>query len=430
MNFYAGILIIGIVLILILTRKASALSSLIMVPIIGSLLAGYGMKTFDFAMSGMIAIAPIAIMFIFAILFFGVLTDAGMFDPMIRFIVKKAAHDPVRITMGAALLAMVVHLDGSGAVTFLIAIPAMLPLFERLEMDRRILACVVGLGAGTMNLVPWGGPAIRAASALQIPVTDLYRPLVIPQLAGLLFVMAIAFYLGKKEKTRLGSKDYSRDSFATFQQEGRSTARPGKFWWNIILTVSSVVLLIRGQVSPALVFMIALVIALFINYPGLREQKERLDQHAPPALMMASILFAAGVFIGILTDGGMIKAIAEKMVGLMPDALGQHIPVSVALISMPASLIFDPDSFYFGFLPILAQVANEMDIPVISIGQAALLGQMTTGFPLSPLTASTFLLIGLCRIDLGEHQRFSFVYAFLTTLVMTVVSVLTGLFPL
>ena len=161
---FPGVVIIILLLGLILSKKVSALAALTGVPIIIALLAGFGLDTFNFAVKGIQNIAPVAAMFIFAILFFGVLTDAGMFDPIINRILRIVRNDPARITVGAALLAMIVHLDGSGAVTFLITIPAILPLVEKLNMDKRVLAAVVALGAGTMNMVPWGGPTIRAAT--------------------------------------------------------------------------------------------------------------------------------------------------------------------------------------------------------------------------------------------------------------------------
>ena len=145
---------------------------------------------------------------------------------------------------------------------------------------------------------------------------------------------------------------------------------------------------------------------------------------------MASILMAAGIFTGIMKDSGMIAAIGTEAVKMIPVAVGSHIPVIMAILSMPLSFLFDPDSFYFGFLPIVAQVGSEMGFAPVTVGQAAILGQMTTGFPLSPLTATTFLLIGLTRIDLADHQRFTFKYAFLTTLVMTVVAIAIGVIPL
>ena len=432
MLFITGILIVLVLLALILSKATSALTALILVPVAGALIAGFGLDTAKFAVEGIKNIAPVAAMFIFAILFFGVLTDAGMFDPIITRTLRMVGHDPVRIAMGAAVLSMVVHLDGSGAVTFLITVPAMLPLFDRLGMDRRILAGVVALGAGAMNIVPWGGPTLRASSALEIPVTDLYNPIILPQLAGLAFVLFVAWRMGKREAARLGLDSGVQTAAFTPPEQTeaeKSLRRPKLFWVNIALTVLTIAVLISGKIAPALVFMLSAVLALMVNYPSLKDQKERIDAHAKAALMMAGILMAAGVFTGIMKESGMITAMAREAVAVIPAGMGAHIPVAVAVLSMPLSLVFDPDSFYFGFLPVIAEVGQQMNVSPASVGQAAILGQMTTGFPFSPLTATTFLLTGLTGIDLADHQRFSMKYAFLTTLVMTLVALLLGVFP-
>jgi CitMHS family citrate-Mg2+:H+ or citrate-Ca2+:H+ symporter len=428
-----GLLTMLALLAVILTKRLSPLAALIAVPIIGALIGGFGLGTGKFIVQGLQNIAPVVAMFIFAIVFFGVLTDAGMFDPIIGKILKVVGNHPTRIVMGSALLAMLVHLDGSGAVTFLITLPPLIPLYERLNMDKRVLACVVALGAGTMNIVPWGGPTLRAATSLQVGITDLYNPVIPAQVCGLLFVMLVAWWLGRRETKRLGVVETSGETFVyerELTEEEKKLRRPKIFWFNVILTVGVIAGLIWGKVAPAVLFMLGATLALVVNYPDVAIQRSRVDAHAKAALMMASILLAAGSLMGIMKGTGMITAMAKAAVDFIPQGFASHIPAIVAVFSMPMSLIFDPDSFYFGFLPVVAEVGKSLGVPVLQVGQAAIIGQMTTGFPLSPLTPSTFLLIGLANVDLADHQKFTFIYAFLTTIVMAVVSMLIGLYPL
>jgi CitMHS family citrate-Mg2+:H+ or citrate-Ca2+:H+ symporter len=429
-----GLLTMLVLLAAILTKRLSPLAALIAIPIIGALIGGFGIGTGKFIVQGIQNIAPVVAMFIFAIVFFGVLTDAGMFDPIIGKILRVVGNHPTRIVMGSALLAILVHLDGSGAVTFLIAIPPLLPLYERLNMDKRVLACVVALGAGTMNIVPWGGPTLRAATSLQVPITDLYNPVIPAQLCGLVFVMLVAFWLGRRETKRLGVAADVGENAVVYQreltEEEKKLRRPKIFWFNIILTICVIVGLVWGTLAPAVLFMVGATLALVVNYPDVTIQRARVDAHAKAALMMASILLAAGSLMGIMKGTGMITAMAKSAVDFIPQAFATHIPALMALVSMPMSLLFDPDSFYFGFLPVVAEVAKTLGVPVLQVGQAAIIGQMTTGFPVSPLTPSTFLLVGLTGVDLGDHQKFTIPLAFLTTIVMAIVSILIGLYPL
>lgn len=417
-----GFLTIFILLAVIMMKKLSPLVALISIPIITAIIGGHGLKIGKFINDGVKSIAPTGTMFIFAILFFGILTDAGTFQPIIDKILKIVGKDPVKIAVGTAILAMIVHLDGSGAVTFLVTVPAMLPLYEALGMRKTTLATIVGLGAGVMNVLPWGGPTLRAATSLKISVTELFNPLFIPVLAGIVFVLFVAVKLGRDEKKRLGNIEHLNINVDNLGEKKESK----NFGINIITIIVAIGVLISGKLPPAVVFMIAFCISVVINYPSVKEQKERVDSHAKAALMMASILFAAGAFIGIMQGSGMIKEMSVVMVDIIPKSLGRSMAILVGVIGMPASLLFDPDSFYFGILPVLATTAQELGSSAISVARAAILGQMTTGFPVSPLTASTFLLIGLTGVELGEHQKKTIPYAFLTTIVMLIVAVITG----
>jgi len=432
-----GFITIFALLVVILGKKMSALVALIAIPVLTALLAGFGAEIGGFITSGIKAIAPIAGMLLFAILFFGILTDAGMLDPIVNRILKVVGTNPVRITLGTAMLAAIVHLDGSGAVTFLVTVPAMLPLYIKLNMDKRILACIVAMAAGVANALPWGGPTLRASAALHIPNSELYLPMVPVQICGMLFVFGCAWMLGRREQRRLGLTNMAASGAGAvshhvreLDEEDLKLRRPGRFIPNVLLVLVVLGTMISNLLDPVVCFMIGIVLALLLNYPNVAEQRARVDAHAKAALMMASILFAAGAFTGIMKGTGMLAAMAKLVAASIPAGLATHLPFVTGLVSMPLSLLFDPDSFYFGVLPVLAEAGTALGVPAVQMGQAALMGQMTTGFPVSPLTPATFLLVGLVGIDLAEHQRFTIPFLFAASVFMTFVSVLFGLFPL
>jgi len=449
-----GFVTVIVMLVLIMTKKASPLVALIAVPVVTGIIACFFMVTdpegapgvVNFvanfkSLGGMItgskgigSVAATGVMFIFSILFFGILTDAGTFRPIIRKVLQLVGTDPIKIAIGTAILAMIVHLDGSGAVTFLICVPALLPLYDALGMKRTTLATIVALSAGTMNILPWGGPTIRAHTALatmagtEATVTEFFMPVLPAVLVGLVAVLVVAFFMGRSEKKRLGTVALVGKTYVEpeLTDEEKALARPKLFWVNIALIVLAIVCLLFSGFAPAVVFMVFYVLATVINYPNVKDSKARVDAHAKSCLMMCSVLFAAGCFTGIMKGTGMITEMANALVSIIPQTLGKFFPAIVGIIGMPASLLFDPDSFYYGVLPVLAQTAEGFGVVAADVGRAAILGQMTVGFPVSPLTASTFLLVGLSGVDFGEHQKKTIPLAWLVSAIMVVVSIVIG----
>src|SRR5476649_760777 len=263
-----GVITILCLLAAVMSKRLSPLVALIALPIIAALIGGFGLQTSAFIITGIKNVAPVVGMFVFAILFFGVMTDAGMLDPIIDRILRTVGTRPTRIVMGTALLALLVHLDGSGAVTFLVTIPAMLPLYTRLGIDKRILACVAAMAAG-VNFLPWTGPVLRSSAALHVPVADLFQPLIPVQIVGLVFVFTCAWFLGRREERRLGLG--AGASVEVMPQRVLTEAevalrKPRLFWLNLVLTVVVMGVMIAGVVGPVVMFMLGTVLALCINY--------------------------------------------------------------------------------------------------------------------------------------------------------------------
>lgn len=442
-----GFLTVIVMLVLIMTKKASPLVALIAVPVVTGIIACAFFTTGDTgavdfvanfkSLGGMItgssgigSVAATGVMFIFSILFFGILTDAGTFRPIIKKVLQLVGTDPIKICIGTAVLAAVVHLDGSGAVTFLICVPALLPLYDALGMRRTTLATVVALSAGVMNILPWGGPTIRGATAMGMGenAVAFFMPVLPAVIAGMVCVLVIAVLLGRSEKAHLGNVALAGQEYVEpeLSDDEKALLRPHLFWVNILLIIAAILSLLFSGFAPAVVFMVFYVLATLINYPKVADSKARVDAHAKSCLMMCSVLFAAGCFTGIMKGTGMITEMANALVAIIPSALGRFFPVITGIIGVPASLLFDPDSFYYGVLPVLAETAEGFGVAGVEVGHAAILGQMTVGFPISPLTASTFLLVGLAGVDFGEHQKKTIPLAWGVSIVMLIVAVITG----
>uniref|UniRef100_UPI003F499E6D CitMHS family transporter n=1 Tax=Nonomuraea bangladeshensis TaxID=404385 RepID=UPI003F499E6D len=425
-----GFLTIGVFLVLTMTRKVSVLTALVLVPIVAALAGGFGSEVGKMTLDGLIKVAPTGIMIAFAVLYFSLMIETGLFDPLIRGILRAAKDDPLRIAVGTAVITMCVALDGDGASTFLITVSALLPVYKRLGMSPLVLTGVVALGAGVMNMVPWGGPTARAMAVLKLDSSQVSTPVLPAMAAGIAWVLVASYLIGRRERSRLGTVSLPEQPQVVGDGPGTPLAPPRRHpaltAFNLVLTLVLLVALVLQLMPLPVLFVVGFAIALLVNHPTWDEQQELLEKHGKSVVLVTTMIFAAGVFTGILTGTKMINQMAATFVDVIPDSLGGHLPVLVAITSMPLSLVFTPDAYYFGVLPVLAQTAGGFGIESAEIARAAILGQMTTGFPLSPLTAATFILVGMSGVQLGQHQRFIFGWAFATTAVMTVVALLTG----
>jgi citrate-Mg2+:H+ or citrate-Ca2+:H+ symporter, CitMHS family len=410
-----------------MTKKMSVMTALVITPIAFGLLAGFNPKELgEFALSGIKQVAPTGILLMFAVLYFATMLDAGLFDPVIATIIKSVKGDPLKVIIGTAILTMIVHLDGDGTATFMIVLSAFLPIYKQLKINRLVLASIVALSVGPMHLVPWSGTSARAISTLKSDAVHIFNPNIPAIIGGILWVLFVAYIFGKRERKRLGIVDFQYNHQENLSKEQQQLRRPKLLIFNAILTISLIIALMKGWIPAPVLFVVASMIALLINYPKLADQQKVMKAHGTNIFMVSSMIFAAGIFSGILTGSKMIEAMANALVSLIPQNHANWLSTLTAITSLPASMLFTPDAYYFGVVPILSQTATQFGIDQLEIGRAALLGQMTVGFPISPLTASTFLLVGLAEVDLGEHQRHTFWWAWGTTIVMTMVAILTG----
>src|SRR6266850_4836479 len=377
---------------LIMTRRMSPLIALILVPIVFGLIGGFAGRLGPMMLEGIRNLAPTGVMLMFAILYFGIMIDAGLFEPFVRRVVRLVHGDPMKIVVGTAVLALVVSLDGDGSTTYMITVAAMLPLYQRLGIRRLVLACVTILASGVMNILPWGGPTARAASALEIDPAQIFVPMVPALIVGALWVLFVAYRLGVYERNRLAGlpADERPSDVESEIDKADDIRRPHHLLVNAILTAGLLVALVWAIMPLPVLFMVAFAIAIMVNYPSLAEQKARINAHAGNILAVVGLIFAAGIFTGILSGTKMVDAMADSVVGIIPHALGPYLASVTAVVSVPFTFFISNDAFYFGVLPILAKTGAAYGITAAEMGRASIVGApvllgvglLTTAIPL------------------------------------------------
>ena len=480
-----GFAMIAVFMVLIMTKKLTPVLALIIVPTVFGLFAGAGLGIGPMVLDSMKSMTSTAALLMFAIIYFGLMIDVGLFDPLVRFILRKLGNDPAKVVLGTAILAAAVSLDGDGSTTFILTTAAMLPVYLRLKMSPVVLTCVAGLANGTMNILPWGGPTARAASALKISVSDVFVPMIPSLIAGLVVVFVFAWLLGLQERNRLrtvapeiwaegaefdgvgfdgvgfdgvevdggtGGRGKSvrpsggtpagngpvavldrterlvddRDSAMadTALDPNRPTLRPKLQWFNLGLTVAIMVLLVADLVPLPFVFMVGSAIALLVNFPRLKDQSAQLVAHAPSIVAVVSMVMAAAVLTGVLNGTGMVKAMSTWLVQIIPADMGPLMAVITGVLSIPMTFFMSNDAFYFGVLPVLSETAGHYGISAADMARASITGQP---FHLqSPLVPAILLLVSLAKVDLGDHHKKVLWRTAVISLVMLGVGVATG----
>lgn len=441
---FMGFMMVFATIFLLIKGKSNPITVMIIVPIISAFIVGTNLTDLSsFVGAGIETVMNNAVLFIFSIIFFGVMQDLGVFDPMVDWLTEKAGNNVVAITVATAIVGVIAHIDGATATTVLITIPSMYPIYKRFGIKTEVLLAITTIAMGVMNLLPWGGPVARVAAVLGLDANDLWLSLIPVQLFGLVLIIGIAVILGIKEKRRLDALPQATattedvEVSSVVQEEGKTKVgekidekHKKLFPFNAFWTIAVIGVLIVNVLPAYLVFMIGLSVAFLVNYPSIKEQNESLGRHASSALMISATMLAAGVMVGIMEGTGMVEAMAGVLTNLIPDALGRFTHVIFGVLSTPLGLMVSTDAYFFGFLPPLAEVGSQFGVAPLSTAIAMLMGK-NLSLMISPVVPATYLALGLVEdVEFKDHLKFTIKYVWPATVLMLIFSFATGLIQL
>ena len=427
-----GFAMIICIVALLLKGKMSPIVVLTVIPAVAALLLGHGpIEIADFIKEGVKTTTNNGILFIFSVIYFGVMSDTGMFDVIVNFLVKKAGNNVIAVTVATAIIATIAHLDGTTATTVLITIPALYPVYKAMKIDSKILLCLTGACMGVMNLLPWGGPVARAATVLSMDANDLWHILIPIQIVGLIFNIVVAVLLGMlaiKQGAGAGKGEkVEQDQKA--KDEEAALRRPKLLIFNLALTIALIAVLSAGLVTSYVAFMIALSLALAVNYPDLKTQDKLVKKHAPAALIISATLFSAGAMVGIFDGTGMLTEMANAIMSIIPGFLGQFIHIIFGILALPLGLCIGTDAYFYGIMPLVMQVGETYGVASLSTALTMVIGK-NLALMVSPLVPATYLAIGLTDVELKDHMKFSIPIYWGISIVMLIIGVILGIVPL
>ena len=427
--------VIAVIVLLLRNVTVPALAFVGVSTITAAILVATGAFTLDemadFIKEGVKGVHGTAILFIFSVLFFGVMTDAGMFDKIIGALMKKVGNNVIGVALMTCLIAIIGHLDGGGASTFLITIPAMLPVYKRLHMRRETLLLICVTSMGVMNLLPWGGPTMRAASVLGVEPNDLWSQIVPMQVVGLVLAVGTAIFWGFQEKKRIAKlgdaavEDASKYDDSDSEEKNNELARPKNFLFNVILTLAVIIVLVMDIFPSYYVFMVGCALGILVNYRGKKLQNSIIKSHAASGLTMASTIMCAGVFLGVLSKSGIMEKMAIMMASVIPAPMGKFLPVIIGILSVPLALLFDTDSYFYGLLPVLISVGNQFGVNPAHIAIAMVVCRNCATF-ISPVAPATYLGIGLAGVEIKDHIKYCFGWQWGVSLICLVAGLILG----
>ncbi len=394
--------------------------------------------------SGFSSTSPTAALFVFSVLYFGIMTDAGMFDVIIDKLMKLVGDNVIGVSVMTAVIALIGHLDGGGASTFCIVVPAMLPVYKKMHMRPTSMLTVSVLAMGVLNLMPWAGPTMRAATVLGVEAASLWSTLIPIQIFGIALVFVVAVIFGLKEKARgagLHGKLHEIEGEVVLddaqEKEKNELARPKLFIFNIILTIAVIALLIYDIFPSYVPFMFGVAIAILVNYPGAKMQKKIINSHAGPALMMCSTLMGAAVLMGILVKSvtvgdvevaSVITCMSDLISAILPAFLGRHLPLVIGILSVPLALAFDTDSYFYGMLPVMIGIGEGFGVSAMPIAVAMVVCRNCATF-ISPMVPATLLGVGLADVDIKDHIKNSFLWVWGFSILCMIFAIILGIMP-
>ena len=297
------------------------------------------------------------------------------------------------------LVSLITEIDGSVTSTYLVTIPMMLPLYKKLKIDPKVLLLLCSATMCALFVTPWNGRTLRAATLLEgieSPQNYIFMKMLPMMLIYIALCIVLAVILARIQ-IKKGAGKVSADVDT------------------------------QTMMQAYFVFAVGLIVALSVNYPDLKLQGSLLKKYSQEMYSTACAVFLSGVVVGVLSESGMMDAMVDFLIRIIPGTMGPWVYLIIALFSTPLMLIFTNDIWQYALVPIVAGVSSKFGIPNEIVVLTLL---MNMGAMISPVAQPQIYLA--CDLadgtELADYVKFSFVPLWILSVLWVVIGYCIGVF--
>lgn len=424
-----GFVVMVLITTLLLKKKVSPLFAFTVIPIAAAFLIGASVaEVSSYVEKGLEKTRDILFVVFFSLPYFSVMSDAGLFNRIVEILLKKMKVSVGVICVITVLVALIAEIDGSVTATYLVTIPMMLPLYKKLKIDPKVLMFLCSASMCALFVTPWNSRNLRASTLLggiDSPNNYIFMsllPLLIIYVAMCVGSAVIMAGVQKKKGAGLTVEGPQQE----IKMEYSELARPKLFWFNLLLTIGIILALAFVPCDDYITFAIGLVIALTVNYPDLKLQDELLKKYGRQMYSVGCAVFLSGVVVGVLSESGMMDAMVNFLVNIIPSSLGPWLYLIVAVLSMPMMLVFTNDIWQYAFVPVVAGISGKYGIPNQVVVLTLL---MNMGAMVSPVAQpQIYLACDLAKEKLADYVKFSFKPLWILNIMWLTAGYIMGIF--
>ncbi len=413
-----------IIVFLLIREKASLSPVFILVPVTAALFCGYNIAEIsEFAIEGCRSILNTALLFLFSVVYFSILQEIGLFEVMVYYVMKGMKNSILLLMIITSIVAMLIQLDGSGAMTMLITIPAFLPLYDAMKVRRTTLVFLVSASAGIMNFMPWCSAMLRLSAATGLESVDIWHALLPIQGIGILIIFLFCVIIAHFEKRKgAGVADHTfKQIKESYRQKPQYKVPVSLLFFDTIFTVFLIILLLLNLIPSVFGFMIGLSCLLILNFPDPKKQEAQIKKHAATAFPLVLTVFSLGCMIGIMNKAGMVNAIADSLISLIPEDLGSKIPLLYGIIGVPLSVVIGSDCCYSILAPVLGNIVQNYGGTAM---QSSIVILLASSFAanITFIGPAPYLSVSLAGITMKEHLKYSFKLLWILCIILVIIA--------